>query len=69
MTKEKLMNQNKQLYDALSSLLLLVQYETDLPQCAANGVVEWQTDEGVHRAGMILEEARVAIKDYELCAK
>lgn len=45
----------------IKGLLLLIQHETDLPNCAANGVVEHGTDEGVYRAAMILEEARLAV--------
>ncbi len=53
----------KQLRDALESLYLLIQHETGLPKSAANGVVgNCGTDEGVYRAGMIIEEARILLE-------
>jgi len=52
----------EKLRNALDSLLLLVKYETNLPQSAANGVVsDAGADEGVYKAGMILEEVRLAL--------
>lgn len=45
----------------VEALLLLIGHETNLPDCAANGVVAHGTDEGVYRAGMMLEEARVTL--------
>jgi hypothetical protein len=47
---------------ALDGLYALVQHETDLPKGAANGVVsDSGTDEGVWRAGEIIENARLAL--------
>jgi hypothetical protein len=48
--------------EVLDMLYILVTHETDLPKGAANGVVSDDgRDEGVWRAGEILEEARIAL--------
>lgn len=55
-----------QLGAALQGLYLLMQHETNLPRCAANGVVSnGGDDEGVRRAGMIIEEARAALTQHD----
>lgn len=52
-----------QLEVALLNLYMLVKYETDLPEGAANGVESQGLDEGVVRAGDILEEVRKLVED------
>lgn len=59
------------LQNALSQLYMLVRFETDLPDCAANGVESQGLDEGVVRASEIMEHTREIINhkrlsEYEL---
>ena len=57
------MNENETVSEALSDLLLLVKYETGLPESAANGVIssDGGLDEGVVRAAAIIEEAEIVL--------
>lgn len=51
--------------DALRNLDALVRHETGLPESARNGVVaDCGTDEGIYRAGMILEEVRAVLAKH-----
>ena len=52
----------ERLVGILDRLYVMVQHETALPECGANGVVsDSGDDEGLHRCGMILEDVRVPL--------
>lgn len=55
----------EQMRRALKKLQALVQHETDLPRSAQNGVTDetGTIDEGVVRAGEVLEEVRLALSE------
>lgn len=45
-------------FEALKLLLLMIEYETGLPESGANGVTHNGIDEGIVKCGKIISEAQ-----------